>query len=219
MGTLRHVLFDLDGTLTDSRSGITRSWAHALQSIGREVPTLTELETHIGPPTRAVARTLLQSDDAALIEHFVGLYRERFSRVGLFENTVYPGIDRLLPALIDDGYTLLICTSKPTVYAQRIAEHFGFARWFRAIYGCGLDGTHDSKVELLQHLLEQERIAPESAVLIGDRMHDVHAALHNGVGSVGVLYGFGSKDELLGAGAHVLCERPSDLRDVIHGLG
>jgi phosphoglycolate phosphatase len=216
---LRYILFDLDGTLTDSRSGITRSWAHALRSVGREPPALEALEHYIGPPTREVARALLGDGDDALIERFVATYRERFGTVGLFENSVYPGVDALLPALAADGYTLLICTSKPSVYATRIAEHFGFSRWLRAVYGCELDGTRAEKTELLAYLLEQERIAPETAVMIGDRMHDVRAAHHVGVEAIGVLYGFGSRAELEAAGASRFCASADELRDVIRGLG
>jgi phosphoglycolate phosphatase len=215
---LRYVLFDLDGTLTDSRSGITRSWAHALTSLGREAPALAALEQYIGPPTREVARQLLGSDDPVLVERCVASYRERYATVGLFENAVYPGIDALLPALAADGYTLLICTSKPTVYARRIAEHYGFVRWLRAVYGCELDGTRGDKTELLAYLLEQERIAPETAVMIGDRMHDMHAAQHVGVHAIGVLYGFGSREELIGAGAGMLCESASEIRSLIREL-
>ena len=216
---VQHVLFDLDGTLTDSRSGITQSWAHALRSLGHEPPTLQALEQYIGPPTRDVARSLLQSADPALVERCVAVYRERYATVGLFENAVYPGIDALLAALAADGHTLFICTSKPTVYAQRIAEHFGLARFLRAVYGCELDGTRADKAELLRYILEQERIAPQNAVLIGDRMHDVRAARHAGVHAIGVLYGFGSRDELVAAGATLLCASAAEVRDVVRGLG
>lgn len=211
----KHLLFDLDGTLTDSREGITRCYIHTLQVLGRQPPTAAELERYIGPPTRDVLRDLLGTNDSVLVENAVRIYRERFSTVGLFENTPYTGISDALSQLGAEGFKLFVCTSKPEVYAVRILEHFQMASHFQHIYGCELDGTRGEKHELLAYLIDRESIDPSSAVMIGDRLHDVHAARANGVRSIGVLYGFGSKSELERAGADVLCDSVAELPDAV----
>lgn len=211
----KNLLFDLDGTLTDPSDGITRCYIHALRALGREPPKAAELERHIGPPMRTVLAELLGTQDTDEVETGVRIYRERFSTVGLFENTPYPGIAEALAQLRSRGYRLYVCTSKPEVYAVRILEHFQMADYFQHIYGCELDGARGEKTELLAYLLERESIEPSRAVMIGDRLHDVRAAKANGVRSVGVLYGFGSAAELERAGADVLCAGVSDLPAVI----
>jgi phosphoglycolate phosphatase len=213
-----HLIFDLDGTLTDPREGITRCYIHALEKLGLEAPTATELERYIGPGLREVLAELLATDDTTRIEQAVTLYRERFGTVGLFENFPYPEVPATLQSLSDAGFVSWVCTSKPRVYAERILEHFELARYFRRIYGCELDGGLSDKAELLAELLAREAIAPESAVMIGDRMHDMRAARQNGVLSIGVLYGFGDLVELREAGAVATCGQFSDLPSVIASL-
>lgn len=216
---IEHVLFDLDGTLTDSRLGITRCWAHVLTAFGLAVPALPMLEAQIGPPTRVVARELLGTDDPARIEHAVRLYRERYSTVGLFENEVYAGIPALLAQLVAAGYRLYVCTSKPRVYAEQIAKHFGLAAQLSGVYGPELDGTRSPKTELADYLIARERIAPAHAVLIGDRKHDIEAAHHTGMHAIGVLYGYGSAAELEAAGATTLCATVDALAPALRALG
>jgi phosphoglycolate phosphatase len=215
---IQHVIFDLDGTLTDSRLGITRCWAHALTALGRVAPPLHELERYIGPPTREVAAELFATGDAELIERAVASYRERFATVGLLENKVYPGVDALLTELAARGLEQWICTSKPRVYAERIAEHFGFTRAVRGVYGPELDGTPGGKDQLLALLLQRERIVPSSAVMIGDRRHDAEAAHGNGTRCIGVLYGYGSRAELQAAGAEQLCVSVTELSAAVVAL-
>jgi phosphoglycolate phosphatase len=213
------VIFDLDGTLTDPREGITRSYAHTLDLLGYPVPELSSLTRFIGPPTREVLAELLGTQDSARIEQGVAIYRERFGEVGLFENEPYAGMNELLATLAQRGHTLWVCTSKPTVYAQRIAEHFGFMPSLRAVYGCELDGTRADKADLLAYLLERESIPAQHAVMIGDRLHDIRAARACGVRSIGVLYGFGSREELTQAGADHLCATVTELAHAIARLG
>jgi phosphoglycolate phosphatase len=148
----------------------------------------------------------------------VATYRERFATVGLFENELYPGIDALLPELAKRGYTQWICTSKPRVYAEKIAEHFGFTRYVRGVYGPEFDGTPGGKDQLLALLLEREQIAPASAVMIGDRRHDAEAAHHVGAHCIGVLYGYGSQPELEAASVEQLCVSVAELSAAIAAL-
>ena len=154
------VLFDLDGTLTDPREGITRCIAHALSCMGREAPPQHELHFAIGPPLRASFARLLDDDARDTVERAVMLYRERFADVGLFENTPYDGIAESLAELRAAGAKLFVATSKPVVYAVRIVRHFGLEAHFDAVHGCELDGTREDKRDLLAHLLPHHGLAP-----------------------------------------------------------
>ena len=206
-------LFDLDGTLTDPREGITRSIAHALERMGREPPPLDDLCFAIGPPLRASLATLLGEDRRETVEQALAHYRERFADVGLFENVPYDGIVELLAALRGSGTRLFVATSKPLVYAERIVRHFGFDVHFEAVHGCELDGTREDKRELLAHLLATHAISsgPDVA-MIGDRGVDMSAAKLHGLRGLGALWGYGSRSELLDAGAQELVESPAALR-------
>jgi phosphoglycolate phosphatase len=210
-----HLVFDLDGTLTDPREGITRCFLHVLERLERPLQPQHELERFIGPPLRDALAELIGSRDAAQVENATAIYRERFSTTGLFENFPYPGIADALAGLRAQGHTLWVCTSKAGVFAKRILEHFELSAFFSAIYGCELDGALSDKAELLAHLLGRHAIDPARAIMIGDRMHDIRAARANGLRSIGVLYGFGDEAELRGAGADVLCTQVAGLRDAI----
>lgn len=139
------------------------------------------------------------------------LFRQRYSTQGLFENEVYEGVPEALRAVHQTAAALFVVTSKPTVYATKIVEHFGLTSFFRDVYGSELDGRFDDKADLLRHLLAMEQVLPHSAVMIGDRDVDVLAAKSNGVVCIGVGWGYGSKDELVTSGADFLCEHPSGL--------
>ena len=211
----RWVLFDLDGTLTDPKSGITRCIAHALQSLGHEAPPLDSLTWCIGPPLRGSFCELVGEDqaDAALAK-----YRERFGSVGLYENSVYPGIPECLALLVDRGFRLALATSKPRVYAEKILTHFNLDHWFTAVRGSELDGTRSAKEDLIRWILDREKVKPEEAVMVGDRRHDVVGAGSCGLPAVGVLYGYGSRDELESAGARVLCREPGEIPPAVATL-
>src|SRR5207244_405279 len=145
--------------------------------------------------------TLLASDDPALIARSIGLYRERFGTVGLFENTVYPGIPEAVTAVRAAGFATYVMTSKPHVYARRIVEHFGLRPLFDAVYGSELDGTRVEKGDLIAYALAEEGLDPARVVMIGDREHDAVGARSNGVRVIGVAYGYGSDVELRAHGA------------------
>jgi len=190
------ILFDLDGTLTDPRLGITRSIQHALARLGIDEPDLTRLEPFIGPPLLQAFMQFYGFDEAKAWDA-VNHYRERFRVTGMYENQVFEGIPALLSTLAGQGRTLYIATSKPWEFAREIARHFAFDRHFKMIYGSELDGTRTDKVELIRHLLDEERLDPAQTLMIGDRKHDLIGARSNGLQSVAVGYGFGSRDELL----------------------
>lgn len=207
------LLFDLDGTLTDPREGITKCIAHALVRMGRTPPPLETLVSAIGPPLRPTFARLLDTDDRERIEAALAAYRERFATVGLFENALYANIRESLQAAHGAGHRLFLATSKPHVYATRILDHFGISAYFSGVYGSELDGRRDDKAELIAHLLASERLAAANCRMFGDRLHDVLGAAKNGIETVGVTWGFGSHDELTTAGARALCHAPADLPD------
>lgn len=207
-----HILFDLDGTITDPREGIVACFKHAFTSLEIEVPEHIKLESYIGPPINDVFRELCGAD---LVEEAIASYRERFSARGLYENRLYDGIVECLSGLLDQVDALYVVTSKPTIYSEKIVEHFEIQRFFKAIYGSNLDGSLANKAELIKHVIESEGIRAEDAVMIGDRKFDVVGARANGVPAIGVLWGFGTEQELRVAGAERICHRPTDLREAI----
>src|ERR1700730_7506891 len=205
------IYFDLDGTLTDPKPGITRSIQYALGKLDRAIPTEDELTWCIGPPLHASLKKLLGTDDLAAAALL--LYRERFGDIGLFEDEIYPGIEDTLSVLAKSGRRMFVATSKPGIYAERIIDHFKLRDYFERVFGSELDGTRSDKTELLDYALKAAQVDPAGAIMIGDRSHDMIGARGNGLTAVGVLYGYGSKEELLAAGAHRLSATPQELLD------
>lgn len=205
------IYFDLDGTLTDPKPGITRSIQYALRKLDRAAPPEDELTWCIGPPLHASLKKLLGADDLA--DKALSLYRERFADIGLFENEIYPGIEDTLSALAKSGRRLFVATSKPGVYAERIIDYFKLRVYFERVFGSELDGRRSDKTDLLGYALQTTRVDPSQAMMIGDRSHDMIGARNNGMTAVGVLYGYGSEEELRDAGAHHVCATPPGLLD------
>ena len=212
------VLFDLDGTLTDSRAGITACIRHALEKLGRACPDDDALATYIGPPLRGTLSTLLDTRDAALIEEALAHYRTRYDDVGLFENRVYDGVPEMLDATARLAPAMFVATAKPVHAAVRIVGHFDLARHFRSVHGAEPGGRFDAKVDLLAHLLETGVIRAETSVMVGDRSSDISAAKINGIRSIGARWGYGERRELADAGADLLCESPRALAACLRRL-
>jgi phosphoglycolate phosphatase len=212
-----NLLFDLDGTLTNPFTGITKCIGYALNMLGRKSPPRESLHWCIGPPLRDSFAKLLTSDDDAITEKAVAFYRERFSTVGLFENEVYDGIPEALGSLQTKGHTLYVATSKPALYAERIIAHFDLQRYFKCVYGSELDGTRSDKTGLISHILKRELIAPSETSMIGDRVHDIVGAIENGIYGFGVLWGYGTKDELENSGARAFFKTPQELVTAFNG--
>ena len=211
-----HLLFDLDGALTDPFPGITQCIQHALSSLGQPSPSAESLRWCIGPPLKSSLVTLLGPHYEHLADEALVKYRERFSSVGLFENRVYPDIERTLDELTKCGYRLSVATSKPTVFAERIIQHFGLGSYFHTVDGSELDGTRSDKALLIAHILKRDAIDPNRVVMIGDREHDMLGARHNGVAGLGVLWGYGTREELEAASAYACAVSPSDLVNLIN---
>ncbi|OJE47615.1 phosphoglycolate phosphatase [Bacillus proteolyticus] len=194
-------LFDLDGTLTDPKEGIINSVLYALEKIGIEEVNISELDSFIGPPIQQSFVDRYNMNEIE-VERAVFYFREYLKQSGLLENKVYDGITTLLQELKDAGNRLFIATSKPTVFAKQVIEHFQLTTFFEEIVGSNLDGTRIKKEEIIAHILQtNEELKKEEMVMIGDRKHDVIGANSNGIASIGVLYGYGSEIELSDAGA------------------
>ncbi|QOZ69859.1 HAD family hydrolase [Bradyrhizobium arachidis] len=206
---MQTIYFDLDGTLTNPKPGITRSIQYALERLNVAVPSEDELVWCIGPPLHASLEKLTGSSELA--DRALLLYRERFSDVGLFENEAYGGIKDTLSSIAATHQRIFVATSKPAVYATRIIDHFGLRPYFERVFGSELDGTRVDKRDLLRYALDEARVDPADAIMIGDRSHDVVGARTNGMTAIGVLYGYGSEAELRDAGAHHICAAHPEL--------
>jgi len=215
MSKYTYILFDLDGTLTDPKVGITKSVAYALRSFGIEVKELDSLCKFIGPPLRVSFRDYYgfsEKDCVSAIEK----YREYFRETGLFENEVYPGIENLLKNLKQSGKKLFVATSKPTVFAVRILEHFNLLRYFDYVAGSELDGSRERKSDVISYVLKQNGLTGQTGVImVGDREHDVIGARENNIDVVGVLYGYGNRAELEKSGATYIVETVKELGELL----
>lgn len=204
------ILFDLDGTLLDSQEGITKSVQYALEKFGIYVEDRRELTRFIGPPLKESFENFYQVDGWQGILY----YRECFvGQKKMLENTVYPGLTHLLDSLRERGKTLAVATAKPTVYSKTILDHFDLSKYFAEIQGSELDLSLVEKEDIIRLVLQKyPEIAKEKMIMIGDRKHDILGAKENQIASIGVLYGYGSEEELMGAGADYLAKSPSEVQ-------
>lgn len=216
---LKYILFDLDGTLTDPGIGITNSVMYALKKFNIEVADRTQLYKFIGPPLLYSFQTYYgfsETDSALAVQY----YREYFKDRGLYENEVYDGIPELLGKLKERGYKLVLATSKPEVYAVEILKHFGLYDYFDFAAGATMDSTRSKKADVIAYALDSCGIKDLStAIMIGDREHDILGAKQTGLASIGVLYGYGNREEFEAAGATYIAETPADILTCIaqHG--
>ncbi len=203
------VFLDLDGTLTDPKIGVTKSFIYALEKLDLPVPHMDELDWVIGP-SLIDSFTRMQVPDPQVA---IDLYRERYTSVGLLENSLYSGIIPALEQLQGADYRMCLATAKPHAYARKITAHFGLAPFLEHEFGPELDGTRNNKGDLLAHALELTGIDPAQSVMVGDRHHDYDAARAVGMKAVAVTWGYGSAEEW--GTADVVCNAPEDLPAVI----
>lgn len=209
-----HVLLDLDGTLSDSEPGILRSLQWACEVEGFPIPSEAQVRSVIGPPFEVGLPSIGIPDDALF--RVIKTYRDRYETIGLFENTLYDGVVAMLDGLAAAGLSLSIATAKPERTAVRIIEHFELTDRFEFIVGATLTQERRAKHQVITHVLGLlGRDGGDDVVMVGDRDHDVHGALHNGMPCVGVTWGYGSVEELLTAGACALADQPADVVDLI----
>ena len=207
------VLFDLDGTLTDPGLGITNSVIYALKRYGIE-DKRENLYRFIGPPLKeSFIKYYGFSEEQAT--GAVAVYREYFAPKGLYENEVYEGIESLLKALKKAGKTLLLATSKPEKFAVEIMEHFGLAKYFDFMGGALMDETRLNKADVIEYVFKESKASRENAVMVGDREHDIFGAQKCSLDSIGVLYGYGSKEELEAANATYIADSAEALKRIL----
>lgn len=206
------ILFDLDGTLTDSGEGIINCVIPALKHFGLPVPPREELRVFVGPPLRdSFIRFGVKPEDA---EEAVAIYRKRYVPTGMFENTPYPGIHALLAALRDAGHTLYVATSKPEEMATAILEKFHLAPYFHMICGASMDHSRDSKDKVIGYLLERTDDVT-NAIMVGDTAYDVLGAAEHGIPTIGVAWGYGTVKDMEKAGAKAIVYSPAQLLDML----
>lgn len=217
MKNYKYILFDLDGTLTDPAVGITTSVAYALKKFGIVVDDITQLNHFIGPPLLdSFMECYGFSEEKAYTA--IEYYRERFRDTGIYENRVYDGVENMLEALKKSGREIILATSKPEPFAREILRHFSLEKYFVYAAGSNLDGTRTAKAEVIEYALESVGVEDKtSAVMIGDRKHDIIGAQKTGLDSIGVLFGYGSREELEAAGATYIVETVVDISKLIMG--
>ena len=214
----KYILFDLDGTLTDPKIGICTSVQYALRAFDIDEPDIDVLEPFIGPPLIDSFMEFygFSEEDA---KKAVEKYRERFSTVGLFENKVYKGIPHMLKRLKKSGFHLAVASSKPTVFVEKILDHFKIGKYFEVVVGSNLDGTRTDKNEVIEEALRQlfkgNRINKDLIYMVGDRRFDVEGAKKQGIESVAVLYGYGDYEEFLESHADYIVFTPKDLEEFL----
>jgi phosphoglycolate phosphatase len=213
-----HVLLDLDGTLSDSEPGILNSLQWACMVEGFPIPTEDEVRSVIGPPFEIGLPSIGIPDDA--LERVIDRYRERYADTGAYENTLYDGVIEMLDALAGAGYSLSIATAKPEVTAHPILDYFGISDRFAVRAGATLSGERRTKAQVIDHALRELEIHADPdlwdhVIMVGDRDHDVLGAMQHYIPCIGVLWGYGSIEELLGAGAVALAESPSDVVELV----
>ena len=211
----KYILFDLDGTLTDPKTGITKSVQYSLSHFGIKTDNLDDLIPFIGPPLKeSFIEFCAMSDKDA--DTAVNKYREYFSEKGIYENSVFPGTDDLLKTLKDQGRTLITATSKPEIYAKEILSNFSIDKYFSFTAGSMPDGSRSDKKEVISYALKNcsiDKLA--DAVMVGDRKYDIIGAEACGIESIGVCYGYGSRDELSAAGASYIVSDIAELKQML----
>lgn len=210
-----YILMDLDGTITDSMEGITKSIQYALNHFGIEVDDLNDLRKFVGPPLKESLMEFYHFDEIQA-EEGVTKYRERFADIGMYENAVYKDMKPLLKQLNDAGKQIMLATGKPTFYAEKILLYFDLKPYFTFVGGSNLDGTLSHKDEVIRYVLESNSIRDLSqVVMIGDRKYDIQGAKETGIDSIGVLYGYGDRQELMTAGANQIVSSVKELATLL----
>lgn len=215
MGKYKVILFDLDGTLSDPKMGITKSVQYALQKMGIDEPDIDKLECFIGPPLQ-VSFAEYYAFDEEKTQRAIECYRERFKDKGMFENELYSDIPLLLKSLKEQQYSLVVATSKPTVFSEQILKYLNIDQFFELVVGSNLDGTRTSKTEIIQYILDKyNEYKLDDFIMIGDRKHDIIGANNTGIDSIGVTYGYGSFKELSDCNPTHIATSVNEIKDIL----
>lgn len=212
----KYIIFDLDGTLSDSKEGITKSVQYALEKVGIIEENLEDLEHFVGPPmVEQYIKTYGMSKDKAF--ETLGYYRERYTPIGIYETKAYPGVVEVLEALKDNGVKIGMATSKPEGMAVEVAKFLEIEKYFDIICGADLKGPRQSKADVLNKLFKNSDFIKEQSVLVGDTHYDIEGANKIGIDSIGIGWGMGTKDEMIDEGAKAVLDTSEDLIDYLLG--
>ena len=217
MAAPRTVLLDFDGTLTDSKRGILSSYAAALRSLGHDPDPAIDLTFVVGPPVRDVMGEVLAHYGDDRVEQAVEAYRAHYRAAGLFDSVLYDGVGELLQAFWDAGVRMVLATAKRTDISRTMLGRFGLGHFFAGVYGSEPGGALDHKPELIAHIIAREGLVRADTVMVGDRRYDITGAHANGIRAVGVLWGYGTREELEQAGADALVDDPAGLASALLG--
>jgi phosphoglycolate phosphatase len=209
------VLLDLDGTLIDTYPGILASCHAALRALGHKPDESFDIRRIIGPPLEEIMQILLRSYGDDRVGEGVAIYRKHYGESGFLGSVPYPGIGKSLEGMKQAGLLIYLATSKRQIFANRILDHLKFSVHFDGIYGSGPDGELDHKPEMLSHILSKHGLSPSHGVMVGDRRYDISGAHSVGMRGLGVLWGYGTQDELVTAGADHLVDSPADLAGTV----
>jgi phosphoglycolate phosphatase len=209
----KNILFDLDGTLTDPLLGITNSWKYTLKKLNIEIDA-DILKTFIGPPLEKTFSEYFKFDteDTEIGKKY---YREYFSEKGLYENTLYDGIEKLLNELKSGNKVCILATSKPIVFAKKIIKYFNIDSYFKYTVGGNLEGTFVEKEDIIKYVIEEYNLKKPETIMVGDRKYDIIGAKKNGIKSIGVLYGYGSKEELEKEGPEYIINNAKEILEIV----
>ena len=222
MNNFKYILFDLDGTITDSGEGITKAVQYALKHFGINVEDINELKKFVGPPLRDSYMKFYNFDEEKATEG-IKVFREYYEEKGMFENSLYDGIVDVLKALKKSGKELIVATSKPEVHAKKILEHFNVDKYFTIIAGADFEETRVKKGDVIKYALDNFRntlndnevLNLSQVIMIGDREHDIIGAKENNIKAIGVLYGYGDVVELSQARASYIVSKPEDFLEIL----
>lgn len=208
-----NILLDLDGTLSDNSKGIFKGVINALEYFNIEYRE-SDLNSFIGPPLLDSFMNNYNMDKTQALKA-VEVYREYYSVDGLYENTLYDGVKNALSALKSEGKKLYLTTAKPQVFAEKIMVRFGIDHYFEGLYGATLDTSRIHKEDIIKHVIMSNKLEKRVTIMVGDRYHDIEGAKINGIDSIGVTYGFGSRSELEKAGANFVIDNISELLEIL----
>ena len=208
------ILFDLDGTLTESGEGITKSVQYALEKLGQPEPDLKKLEVFVGPPLLQQFMKYADLDEETAVKA-VEYYRERYTDIGIFENEVYPGVEDMLDKLRGKGYILAVASSKPERFVKKVLDHFDLTKYFHEIVGSEMNGGRTSKADVIEEALDRLHMADhrDQVVMVGDKGHDVFGARKAGLKCLAVSYGYGSEEELKNANPLKIVDSAQEVLD------
>lgn len=208
------ILFDLDGTLTESGEGITKSVQYALEKLGQPEPDLKKLEVFVGPPLLQQFMKYADLDEETAVRA-VEYYRERYTDIGIFENQVYPGVEDMLDKLRGKGYILAVASSKPERFVKKVLDHFDLTKYFHEIVGSEMNGGRTSKADVIEEALDRLHMGNhrDQVIMVGDKEHDVLGARKAGLKCLAVSYGYGSEDELKNANPLKIADSAQEVLD------